>query len=103
MLTSHSLLPFLNYLTNIKYRNETKKILRQKIKVNIKENAWGRYLVRVTDLDGGHSTSTIAFFDWANWMERDGGSDNKIISSRCCKSFRPFEKNKKNSLSSKAV
>jgi hypothetical protein len=39
MLTSHSLLPFLNYLTNIKYRNETKKILRQKIKVNIKRSS----------------------------------------------------------------
>ena len=69
------------YHKPIQSQNFSSKNGSAKIKVNIKENAWGRYLVRVTDLDGGHSTSTIAFFDWANWMERDGGSDNKIISN----------------------
>jgi hypothetical protein len=34
MFTPHSLLPFLNYLTNTKYRNETKKIL-----INIKRSS----------------------------------------------------------------
>jgi hypothetical protein len=52
-----------------------------KIKVKIKENEWGRYLIRVIDLDGGHSTSQVVYFDWSNWMERDGGSDNKIVSN----------------------
>jgi alpha-2-macroglobulin len=52
-----------------------------KVKVNVKENEWGRYLIKVTDLDGGHSTSMVTYFDWPNWMERDGGSDNKIISN----------------------
>jgi hypothetical protein len=52
-----------------------------KIKVKIKENEWGRYLIRVIDLDGGHSSSQVVYFDWSNWMERDGGSDNKIVSN----------------------
>lgn len=54
---------------------------KAEVNINIKENEWGRYLIRVIDLDGGHSTSTIAYFDWANWMDRDGGGDNKIISN----------------------
>ncbi|MCE3259020.1 MAG: Alpha-2-macroglobulin domain protein [Bacteroidetes bacterium] len=51
------------------------------IKVNIKENQWGRYLIRIVDLDGGHVTTAVTYFDWSNWMERDGSSDNKIIAS----------------------
>jgi alpha-2-macroglobulin len=51
------------------------------IKLNITENNWGRYLLRVCDLDGGHCSSTIVYFDWSNWMSRDGGSDNKIVSN----------------------
>ncbi|MDP3556836.1 MAG: MG2 domain-containing protein [Bacteroidota bacterium] len=52
-----------------------------KVKVKIKQNEWGRYLIRVIDLEGGHSSSQIVYFDWSNWMDRDGGSDNKIVSS----------------------
>jgi uncharacterized protein YfaS (alpha-2-macroglobulin family) len=52
-----------------------------KIKVNIKESQWGRYLVRIVDLDGGHVTTAITYFDWANWMDRDGGETNKIVSN----------------------
>jgi uncharacterized protein YfaS (alpha-2-macroglobulin family) len=52
-----------------------------KIKVNIKETQWGRYLLRVIDLDGGHVSTAITYFDWANWMERDGGENNKIMSN----------------------
>jgi hypothetical protein len=52
-----------------------------KIKVNIDENKWGRYLVRVVDLNGGHVCSAITYFDWSNWMERDGGEGNKIVAN----------------------
>lgn len=48
--------------------------------LNIKEDDWGRYLIRVTDLEGGHSSAVTAYFDYADWMER-GGSDNKIVAS----------------------
>ncbi|MCC6369488.1 MAG: hypothetical protein IT236_00640, partial [Bacteroidia bacterium] len=54
---------------------------KAEIKVNINENNWGRYLIRITDKDGGHSSTAIAYFDWDNWMEREGGSDSKIISN----------------------
>src|SRR5690606_19515673 len=52
-----------------------------KVKVNIEDRAWGRYLVRVTDLDGGHASSIVTYFDWSNWMDRDGGADNRIVSN----------------------
>jgi uncharacterized protein YfaS (alpha-2-macroglobulin family) len=48
--------------------------------IKIKDEDWGRYLIRVSDIDGGHASSIVTYFDWANWMER-GGSDNKIIAS----------------------
>ncbi len=51
------------------------------VKINIGEKDWGRYLIRVIDVESGHSASQITYFDWSNWMERDGGTDNKIISN----------------------
>ncbi|PBQ34233.1 hypothetical protein CNR22_21485 [Sphingobacteriaceae bacterium] len=55
---------------------------RANVKVNIHENNWGRYLIRITDMDGGHSTSTTTYFDWSNWMDRGGeNSDTKILSN----------------------
>jgi len=51
-----------------------------KLILNIKEEDWGRYLIRIVDVDGGHSTSATTYFDWSNWMERQGG-DNKVIAS----------------------
>ena len=51
-----------------------------KVNINIKENDWGRYLIRVIDTESGHSCSQIVYFDWSNWMERDGG-ENKIVNN----------------------
>ena len=52
------------------------------IKVNISENNWGRYLMRVIDQDGGHATSVVTYFDWSNWMDRGGeNADSKILSN----------------------
>lgn len=51
------------------------------VRVNVSESNWGRYLIRVTDMESGHSSTQIAYFDWPNWMDREGGSDNKIISN----------------------
>ncbi|MBA3663177.1 MAG: hypothetical protein H0W61_03085 [Bacteroidetes bacterium] len=75
-----------NYATDdyhkaVQVENFSTKGGTAKVKVNIKENQWGRYLIRVVDLDGGHVTTAVTYFDWSNWMERDGGSDNKIISN----------------------
>ncbi|MBK9284887.1 MAG: hypothetical protein IPM51_11310 [Sphingobacteriaceae bacterium] len=54
---------------------------KAKVKINLDETKWGRYLIRVTDTEGGHVSSIITYFDWANWMERDGGSSNKIVAN----------------------
>jgi hypothetical protein len=32
--------------------------------------SWGRYLVRVTDLEGGHTTGKIVYIDWPGWAGR---------------------------------
>lgn len=34
--------------------------------------AWGRYLVRVRDLDGGHAAGAIVYVDWPGWAGRAG-------------------------------
>jgi alpha-2-macroglobulin len=47
---------------------------------SVKEDDWGRYLIRVSDPEGGHSTAAIAYFDSPGWMERSG-SDNRIVAS----------------------
>lgn len=72
---------FDDYHKPVQVENFATKNGRAKINVNVKENEWGRYLVRIIDVDGGHSTSIVTYFDWANWMDRDGGGDNKIISN----------------------
>ncbi len=35
---------------------------------------WGRYLVRVSDPDGGHATSVIKYIDWPGWAGRQKDS-----------------------------
>jgi alpha-2-macroglobulin len=36
----------------------------------VEDDMWGRYLVRITDVDGGHSSGRIIFFDWPGWQSR---------------------------------
>lgn len=52
-------------------------------KLNIDDNNWGRYLIRVTDQESGHSATEVVYFDWSNWMDRDGGEDgnSKIVAN----------------------
>jgi len=52
------------------------------VKINLGGKSWGRYLIRVTDLDGGHAASVVTYFDWANWMDRgEDAGDSKIMSN----------------------
>ncbi len=52
-------------------------------KLNIEDKNWGRYLVRVTDVESGHSATEVVYFDWANWMDRESEGDNnsKIVAN----------------------
>jgi len=70
-----------DYHKPVQSENFSTKNGQAKIRVNIGENDWGRYLVRVTDLDGGHATSAVTYFDWSNWMERNGGGESKSMSN----------------------
>jgi alpha-2-macroglobulin len=36
---------------------------------------WGRYLIRVSDPSGGHSTGTLVYIDWPGWASRAHGDD----------------------------
>ncbi|WP_372339329.1 alpha-2-macroglobulin [Flavobacterium sp. MFBS3-15] len=38
------------------------------------EEEWGRYLVRVTDLEGGHSTGETVLIDYPSWSGRSRGN-----------------------------
>ena len=51
--------------------------------LNLDDNEWGRYLLKVSDEQGGHSSAAVMFFDWSNWMDRDneGGEDGKILAN----------------------
>lgn len=54
---------------------------KAQVRVHLKNDEWGRYLIKVTDVQSGHVSSVVAYFDWPNWMDRDGGSDNKIMAN----------------------
>lgn len=51
--------------------------------LNISENNWGTYLIRVEDINGGHSTGILSYFDWP-WMtsrQSDNDRDNATVLS----------------------
>ncbi len=48
-------------------------------KFRIKYPDWGRYLIRVRDLKGGHSTGKIQYIDWPGWAGR--ATEGKIGAS----------------------
>ena len=39
--------------------------------LRIEHPEWGRFLIRVSDPEGGHAAGTIAYFDWPGWVSRD--------------------------------
>lgn len=63
-------------------RSNVRAISTQQIKTNsagkgiarikVGKYDWGRYLIRVTDKTGGHSTGLMTYFDWPSWMSRAG-------------------------------
>ncbi len=50
-----------------------------KFTLNVKNEDYGRYLIRVTDDESGHSTSTLAWMDWPYW--EGTGANNMDIAS----------------------
>ena len=35
--------------------------------IEVKHQDWGRYFIKVEDLESGHSSGAIAYFDWPGW------------------------------------
>ncbi len=50
-----------------------------KFNLNVANEDYGRYLIRVTDEESGHSTSTLAWMDWPYW-EGTGANEMDIAS-----------------------
>lgn len=63
---------------NSPYYRENIKTVNGKasVKLNIPNQDWGRYYVRVRDTESGHSSGAITFFDWPGWADesRPGGA-----------------------------
>ncbi|HNW69361.1 MAG TPA: MG2 domain-containing protein [Bacteroidales bacterium] len=38
--------------------------------LNIPDADWGRFFIRVTDVESGHSTGKTVYFDWPDWASR---------------------------------
>lgn len=43
-----------------------------KASTKIEKYDWGRYLIKVRDVNSGHSTGIMTYFDWPSWMSRSG-------------------------------
>lgn len=44
------------------------------------ENEWGRYLIRVTDEEGGHATGSTVMIDWPYWSGKTRNTDSSNAS-----------------------
>lgn len=40
-------------------------------KLKVQENDWGRFLIRISDKRGNHSSSKIVYFDWPAWSAKN--------------------------------
>jgi uncharacterized protein YfaS (alpha-2-macroglobulin family) len=53
---------------------------RGKWDLNLSENNWGRYLIRVKDEQTGHSTGKIVYVDYAERMQQGNATDATMLS-----------------------
>lgn len=65
-----------NYNTPYLRKNVQTEAGKASVKLNIPNQEWGRYYVRVRDTQSGHSAGTITYFDWPGWADsaRPGGA-----------------------------
>jgi alpha-2-macroglobulin len=48
-----------------------------KVPFKLRYPSWGRYLVIVTDMQSGHSTGQVVYFDWPMWRGRSDRGDTQ--------------------------
>jgi uncharacterized protein YfaS (alpha-2-macroglobulin family) len=83
-------------------QNEFNKLVsRTKITLNngkgnwnlkVDEPEWGRYLILVRDLNGGHITGKSVYIDWPGWAQREQGSNPTEASMLSFTSDKPVYK-----------
>ncbi|RZJ73909.1 MG2 domain-containing protein [Flavobacterium sp.] len=68
------------------------------INLNVAQDDWGRYLIRVSDVYGGHSAAQTVFIDWPSWSGRtrqmDGNAASILMFSTDKKKYAVGEKAK---------
>jgi len=45
------------------------------VRFSVDDNDWGRYFIRVVDLDGGHATGQTVLIDWPYWSAKTKNTD----------------------------
>jgi len=53
---------------------------KAKFEFKIAYPEWGRFLVRISDPEGMHSTGKITYFDWPGWVSREKRNDPQAAS-----------------------
>lgn len=53
---------------------------RANYNLRIDNPEWGRFLIRVTDINGGHAAGTTVYMDWPGWVSRDRPSTPEAAS-----------------------
>lgn len=68
------------------------------VTLNVPENDWGRYLIRVSDSSGGHAAAQTVYIDWPAWSGKtrktDGESASVLMFSTDKKKYATGEKAK---------
>lgn len=68
------------------------------ISLNVPEDDWGRYLIRVSDVYGGHAAAETVFLDWPSWSGKtrktDGDAATILMFSTDKKKYEVGEKAK---------
>lgn len=71
-----------NYINSSYHKpiqSETLTIVNGKAKFKFKIDypEWGRFMVRVSDVESGHSSGEILYVDWPNWASRNTDDDKQ--------------------------
>lgn len=78
-----------NYNNKLFYRDTitTDANGKGKYDFRIEYPEWGRFMVRITDLKGGHSSGGSVYIDWPGWASRSSGDNSgaNILSFSCDK------------------
>ena len=67
------------------YRISTGTSGKTSVQFVVNDEDWGRYFIRVTDLDGGHASGETVLIDWPYWSAKtkntDGTNANMLVFS----------------------